>query len=199
MNGHVRFTLFGILITLIVSGSCNVTDPKKMIEIAAEHESPHSELTRLYTASVLPDVDESMAWVMAQDFAQRALQNNRAGLQADTADFPWAHEVEIEQESGAIENATGKPFRTYFIRGYFHVKNIFGARVRLKLIIRMRTNDHERWQTFQLLISDPSRPLLSSYIVEHELDRWDGFEILRGPDSLYTQLDAYLKEHGKQN
>ena len=71
MNGHVRFTLFGILITLIVSGSCNVTDPKKMIEIAAEHESPHSELTRLYAASVLPDVDESMAWVMAQDFAQR--------------------------------------------------------------------------------------------------------------------------------
>ena len=31
----------------------------------------------------------------------------------------------------------GKPFLSYYISGYFHVNNIFGARVRLNLTIRL--------------------------------------------------------------
>ena len=52
---------------------------------------------------------------------------------------------------------------------------------------------------FQLLVSDPSRPILSSYIVEHEMDLWDGFKILTIPDSLRTQLDAYIKKPSRES
>ncbi len=137
MHSLARFTFVGILATLPVSCSGKITDPKKMVEIAAKHDNPHSELKRLYAASVLPDSNDTMAWIMAEDFTKQLLQNNHAGFQADTAEFPWSYEVEIQQEPAAIENATGKPFRQYFIRGYFHVNNIFGAGVRLNLTIRL--------------------------------------------------------------
>ena len=50
-----------------------------------------------------------------------------------------------------------------------------------------------------MLVSDPSRPILSSYIVEHEMDLWDGFKILTIPDSLRTQLDAYIKKPSRES
>ena len=202
MHSLARFTFVGILATLSVSCSGKITDPKKMVEIAAKHDNPHSELKRLYAASVLPDSNDDndrAAWNMAQDFTKKALLYNRAGIQADTAEFPWSFEVDITQEPAAIQISTGKPFRSYFITGYFHAKNIYGAKVRLDLTIRLRTNDHKRWQIFQLLVSDPSRPILSSYIVEHEMDLWDGFKILTIPDSLRTELDAYIKKPSRES
>ena len=108
MHSLARFTFVGILATLSVSCSGKITDPKKMVEIAAKHDNPHSELKRLYAASVLPDSNDTMAWIMAEDFTKQLLQNNHAGFQADTAEFPWSHEVEIQQEPAAIENATGQ-------------------------------------------------------------------------------------------
>ncbi len=172
-----------------------------MVEIAAKHDNPHSELNRLYAASVLPEediTDDTKAWLLAQKFTKKALQYNRAGILSDTAEFPHAQEVKIIQEPAVIKIDTNKPQRSYFIKGYFHAKNRYGTKVRLDLTVRLRTDFIEWYDIFQLLVSDPSRPLLSSIVVKNELDRWDGFEILRTPDSLKTQLDALIEANKKQ-
>ena len=194
-----RFTLAGFLATMFLACSGKVTDPEKMIEIAAKHESPHSRLTELYKESVLPKSDVYEAWSMAEQFAQNALKGTNTGYQYDTVDFPWSVDRSaVDDDGGSVEKATGKPFRNYHVKAEFHANNLYGARTRLRLSVFMRTPDNETWQAYQIYVSDPSKPTLLGGVFAHETDAWDGFELLSAPDSLYAQLDFYIKRPSKE-
>ena len=72
---------------------------------------------------------------------------------------------------------------------------------RLRLSVFMRTPDNDTWQAYQIYVTDPSKPALLSDVFVREKDAWEGFDLLRAPDSLYAQLDAniaYIKEHNKE-
>ena len=198
MKSVSRMALLRVFAPLSVSCSGKVTDPKKMIEIAAKPEHPRGRLTHLYSDSVLPEYNEDNAWNMAQIIVRKALKNNHTGYQADTADFPGPHRIDVLDDVGAIETATGKRMREYFIRGHFHVTNFHGVKTRLNLKIHLRTADNENWKAYRVQISDPSEPTFASRVFGHQENAWEGFRVLRAPDSLYAQLDAYIKKRKKQ-
>lgn len=202
MRWLTRFTFSGILATMIVACSEKVTDPKKMVEMAAKHKDPYGELERLYAISVLPEpkvTDDAMAWHMVQYFTKETLNIKRPGILIDTVEFPEYYEVEIKEEPASIEIATGKPLRSYLTLGYFHAKNRYGIKTRFNVSMRFRTDMKEKWEIFTVVIEDPSRPMASSFLVSEERDIWDGYEILSAPDSLRTQLEALLAANPKQN
>ena len=155
MERLVRRTLVNILAILSVSCSSEVTDPKKMIEIAAKDENPHARLTELYLDSVLPALDVHEAWSMAGKFAQNALEGTDTGYQYDTVDFPWKTDMEaVKSLMPAVETESGKYYRQYRVMADFHADNVYGARTRLSISIFMRTADNETWKAFQAYVRD---------------------------------------------
>ncbi len=197
-----RITLACFLPGLLFACSGKVTDPMKMVEIAAKHDDPHAHLAELYREAVLPEFNETskgLAWIYVEYLTQAALKNNRFGFLPHTIEFPILDNETVTTEGSAIETATGKPCREYYVRGHCYVKNSYGTKVRLNIAVRMYSSSDKKWHPYQVIIKDPSKPKMFDKIVEMDEGPWRGFELLAPPDSLYTQLDAMLNANKKLN
>ncbi len=200
MQGLAIITLPGFLATLLLVSAGEIKVPKKMIVAAAKHEYPHSHLTKLYAESVLPDRDIYDAWFFAGKFAKESLKGTNTGFQHDTVDFPsLTDESAVKSFPPSVEKTTGRPFRNYRVSGDFHANNIYGARTRLHVTAFLRTHDNESWEAYKIFITDPSKPILSGIILSRGKGAWHGFKPLQAPDSLYAQLDAYIKKPSKES
>lgn len=77
--------------------------------------------------------DESMAWIMTQDFVEKRLKS------PSSAEFPWSSDVDITRSGNS-----------YTIDGYVDAQNTYGADIRENFVAKVRYDGEGKWSLISL-------------------------------------------------